>query len=93
MERELREFTQETRIGLILPCHVKELGTPALRHILRELRNVDYLKQIIVGIDGANGREWMRARRIFSQLPQKPTLLWNDGPKMRPFTRSWKRQT
>jgi len=83
MERELREFTQETRIGLILPCHVKELGTPALRHILRELRNVDYLKQIIVGIDGANGREWMRARRIFSQLPQKPTLLWNDGPKMR----------
>jgi glucosyl-3-phosphoglycerate synthase len=83
MESELREFTQETPIGLVLPCHVKELGTPALRQIIRELRNVDYLKQIIVGIDGASAREWMRARRIFGQLPQKPVLLWNDGPRMR----------
>src|SRR6478735_7616054 len=28
MERELREFTKETQIALVLPCHVKELGTP-----------------------------------------------------------------
>lgn len=83
LERELGQFAQETRIGLVLPCHVKELGTPALRQIMRELRHVSYLRQIVVGIDGANGREWMRARRIFSQLPQKPTLLWNDGPRMR----------
>src|SRR5688572_10204173 len=83
MERELREFTKETRIALVLPCHVKELGTPALRGIMRELRSVDYLRQVIVGIDGANPRDWKRARRIFSQLPQKPTLLWNDGPRIR----------
>jgi len=83
LERELGEFAQETRIGLVLPCHVKELGTPALRQIMRELRHVSYLRQIVVGIDGANAREWMRARRIFSQLPQKPTLLWNDGPRIR----------
>ena len=83
LERELSAFSQETRIGLVLPCHVKELGTPALRQIMRELRSVSYLKQIVVGIDGANGRDWMRARRIFGQLPQKPVLLWNDGPRLR----------
>jgi len=83
LERELGQFAQETRIGLVLPCHVKELGTPALRQIMRELRHVTYLRQIVVGIDGANGREWMRARRIFQQLPQKPTLVWNDGPRLR----------
>ena len=83
MERELRAFTQETGIALVLPCHVKELGTPALRGIMRELRNVDYLRQVVIGIDGASPREWMRARRIFGQLPQKPTLIWNDGPRIR----------
>jgi glucosyl-3-phosphoglycerate synthase len=83
LERELRDFAQETRIALVLPCHVKELGTPALRGIMRELRTVDYLRQVIIGIDGASPREWMRARRIFSQLPQKPTLIWNDGPRIR----------
>jgi len=83
MERELRDFGQETGIALVLPCHIKELGSPALRQIMRELRHVNYLRQIVVGIDGANSREWLRARRIFSQLPQKPTLLWNDGPRLR----------
>lgn len=83
MERELREFTQETRIALVLPCHAKELGTPALRGIMRELRSINYLKEIIVGVDGASPRDWKRARKFFSQLPQRPTLLWNDGPRIK----------
>jgi glucosyl-3-phosphoglycerate synthase len=82
LERELAEFAKETPIALVLPCHIRELGTPALRGIVRELKHIRYLKQIVVGIDGANAREWRRARHIFAQLPQKPTLLWNDGPRM-----------
>ena len=82
LERDLIEFAKETPIALVLPCHVRELGKPALRGILRELKSIGYIKQIVVGVDGANAREWRRARRIFSQLPQKPTLLWNDGPRM-----------
>src|SRR5262245_34172232 len=54
LEQELEEFSKETPIALVLPCHVRELGTPALRSIVRELKNVRYLKQIVVGVDGAN---------------------------------------
>ncbi len=83
LERELTDFAQETPIALVLPCHIREVGTPALRLIARELKVVPYLKQIVVGIDGANARGWKKARTFFAQLPQKPTLLWNDGPQMR----------
>jgi glucosyl-3-phosphoglycerate synthase len=83
LERQLVEFSDEAPIALVLPCHVRELGTKALRGILRELRNVPYLRQIIVGIDGASAREWRRAQRLFGTLPQKPVLLWNDGPRMK----------
>jgi hypothetical protein len=38
LERELEAFSVEEPMALVLPCHVKELGTPALRGILRELR-------------------------------------------------------
>ena len=83
LEEELLEFSKETKIALVLPCHVKELGTSALRHIIKELANVKYLEQIVVGIDGARAADWQRARKLFSTLPQKPTLLWNDGPRIK----------
>ncbi len=81
LEKQLEEFALETPIALVLPCHVKELGTKALRTIVRELRQVRYLKQIIVGIDGGKARDWRRAQKFFAQLP-KATLLWNEGPRM-----------
>lgn len=83
LEHELLDFASETPIALVLPCHVRELGSRALRGILRELRQVRYIRQIVVGIDGATRlREWRRARNLFQGLPQKPILLWNDGPRL-----------
>ena len=84
LERELIEFARERPISLVLPCHIRELGTRGLKQIARELKDVPYLKQIVVGIDGATRRQdWEKARTFFRQLPQKPVLLWNDGPRMR----------
>ena len=83
LEQELERFSEETPMALVLPCHIKELGTRALRLIVRELKNVTYIKQIVVGIDGATrARDYDKARRFFRQLPQRPMLLWNDGPRM-----------
>ncbi len=67
----------------MLPCHVRNSARRSARGIIRELKNVRYIKQIVVGIDGANAVAWKRAKRIFGQLPQKPILLWNDGPRMK----------
>ncbi len=88
LEEELVRYAEETPIALVLPCHLRELGTPALRGIIRELKSVPYIEQIVIGIDGVTRRrDWRRAQRIFSQLPQKPTLLWNDGPRMQALFR------
>lgn len=84
LEAALETYAEETPIALVLPCHIRELGTKALKLITRELERVRYLKQIVVGIDGATrARDWHRARKIFGRLPQNVTLLWNDGPRMR----------
>ncbi len=88
LERELTEFGQETPIALVLPCHIREVGAKALKGIVRELRHVPYLSQVVVGIDGATGlRQWRKARHFFEQLPQRPVLLWNDGPRMQGLLR------
>ena len=82
LERELVDYSGENPVALILPCHVRELGTPALNRIARELSQVKYLAQIVVGVDQATRRQWKRACNFFRKLPQKPVLLWNDGPRI-----------
>jgi glucosyl-3-phosphoglycerate synthase len=87
LEDELEQYSVETPMALVLPCHIKEMGTPALDGILGALKKVTYIRQIVVGVDGADPREWRKARRLFGHLPQRPTLLWNDGPRMQALFR------
>ena len=92
LEAELCSLAEATPIALVLPCHVREFGTPALERILGELKGVRYLRQIVVGIDGADTMaKWTRARKIFRVLPQEPLLIWNDGPRISRLLRTLSR--
>ena len=82
LESELEEFSAAKPIALVLPCHADELGPPALRGIIGELQNVRYLAEIVVGVDGADAAAWCQAKEFFGVLPQRPLLVWNDGPRM-----------
>ena len=51
LELELREFSREAGIALVLPCHVKELGTPALRQAIcakmKRDHGLDYVERVL----------------------------------------------
>ncbi len=83
LESELTAFSAERPIALTLPCHAREIGTPALENILRHLRDVPYLAEIVVGLDGASPAVWKKARQVFAGLPAPVRLLWNDGPHLK----------
>jgi glucosyl-3-phosphoglycerate synthase len=83
LERELVAFGSERPIALVLPCHVQEIGGGALDGILAHLREVPYLAQIVVGIDGADAAGWRKARKFFGNLRTPTQLLWNDGPRLK----------
>ena len=87
LERELVEFAGERRLALVLPCHARELGSAALAQIVRELAQVSYLDQIVVGIDGADTDAWRSAQEVFSPLANRAILLWNDGPRVQALVR------
>ena len=83
LESELTAFSAERPIALALPCHAREIGTPALENILRHLRDAPYLAEIVVGLDGASPAVWKKARKAFAGLPAPVRLLWNDGPRVK----------
>lgn len=81
LERELTAFAAERPIALVLPCHARELGTPALAGIIRHLHDAPYLAEIVVGLDGADAAAWKKARGLFAGLHAR--ILWHDGPRMK----------
>jgi glucosyl-3-phosphoglycerate synthase len=87
VEGELLKFSKQRPIGLVLPSLYSELEGPALEHIVDELCKVNYLSQIIIGLDRATEDEYVHALKYFSRLPQKPIVLWNDGPRLQSVAR------
>lgn len=83
VESELLEFSEDRRLGLILPCLYSELETTAMPRIIEQLGRVSYLNQLIIGLDCASQEEYTKALGVFSQLPQNTKVLWNDGPRLK----------
>ena len=82
IEAELVTFTRERPLVLVLPCLYAELEGQALPRILDHLREVSYLREVVVSLGSAGLREFSHAREYFSRLPQKVRILWNDGPRI-----------
>jgi glucosyl-3-phosphoglycerate synthase len=83
MEAELKTFSVERPMALILPSLYSELEGPALDNIVNELCHATYISEIIVGLDQADERQFEHAKQFFSRLPQNVHILWNDGPWLR----------
>ncbi len=83
MEEDLRRFAARRPMTLVLPSLFSELEGPALKNIVAELRDADWLAQIVIGLDRADAAQFRFAREFFSELPQQHRILWNDGPRLR----------
>ena len=79
IEAELSWYTQERPIALVLPSLYSELQGGALQNIVRELKEVKYIKEIVVALGPASGEEFKHAKEFFSVLPQKTRIIWNTG--------------
>jgi glucosyl-3-phosphoglycerate synthase len=88
IEAELLWYAQERPIALVLPSLYSELDGEALKGIVKELKQVKYLGEIVVALGPASGEEFKRARDFFSVLPQKTKIIWNTGPRMTEIYRS-----
>jgi glucosyl-3-phosphoglycerate synthase len=82
LERELEEASQHRPISLVLPYIPIELKGAGLPRIAQQLRDVKYLKNVIVTVGRAGVGDFENARRFFAELPQKPKLIWCTGPRM-----------
>lgn len=82
MERELTKFNKRRPIALVLPTTPVELVSPALAGIIKNLREVPYLNEIVVTLGRTEDpADFERARELFAALPQRHRLIWASGPR------------
>ena len=79
---ELLTFSKTRPLGLILPSLFSELEGKALPDIINKLKDVEYLSEIVIGLDRADLNQYKHALSFFGKLPQHHRVLWNDGPRL-----------
>lgn len=82
IEAELSWYSNERPIALVLPSLYSELEGEALKGIVRELREVKYISEMVVTLGPASEEEFRNAKEFFSVLPQKVSIIWNTGPRL-----------
>ncbi len=91
LEQELREYSKDAPIELILPSLYSELEGTALKNIVSCLSNVKYLNHITIGLDKADKSEFIKAKKFFSELNQSHSVIWNDSPEMKKLDSDFKK--
>jgi glucosyl-3-phosphoglycerate synthase len=80
LEHELEAFAAQRPIALVLPCRFSEFSRPAIHQILEELRHIRYIDSIVVSLAQATSAQLGEARAVLSVLPQRVSIVWQDGP-------------
>ena len=91
IERELKKFSNERKMELILPSLYSELEGDALPKIVSEISKTNYLNHIIIGLDKANKKQAQLAWKFFKKLKNPFTILWNDGPRLKKLNEELKK--
>jgi len=82
------EDLSEAGLGLLLPCHFREIGSTALVDMIKTLNRLTCFEHIIISVNGGAGRDHSppsdadlsSALQYWSQLNAPHTILWNDSP-------------
>jgi glucosyl-3-phosphoglycerate synthase len=95
LEEALVASTRRRPLALVLPCLYSELRRPALRQILRTIRRVPYLDQVVIALGRANEEQFRHAQEYFARLQTDDRVvrvLWNEGPRMQRVYRLLEKQ-
>jgi len=86
IETEIEEASKVRPIALVLPCLMSELEGSALKTIMSSLKEIKYLREILVTLGPASSEDFSYALSYFQPLQmdgRRIRVIWNDGDRLR----------
>jgi glucosyl-3-phosphoglycerate synthase len=78
IEAELVEIASARPIALVLPCHGRDLQQPAFEHLIGELWDAAFLREIVFSVNEVPPPALRELASRIEALPQKVSLLNNE---------------
>jgi len=88
LEQQLERFAEQQPVALVLPALYVEFENPAMETILRELRQVRFVKQFVVTMARTTKEQFREAQQRLAVLPGEVRIVWNDGPRIQKLYQS-----
>jgi len=82
LESELREYCKSRPVALVLPALFSEFEGPAMPKIAEELAKVKYLREIVLVLDKATERDFLRVKEFMSPISTDVKIIHNDGKRI-----------
>jgi glucosyl-3-phosphoglycerate synthase len=82
IETELLELSKRRNMTLIIPALYSEFETPAMKKIIDELKNINYLYKIVIGLDSATKEQFIKAKNMLKDIKTPVDVIWNDGERV-----------
>ena len=80
IEAELEIYTKKQPIALVLPALCSDVKSVAMKGIVEELKNVKYLKEIVLTLGSATEEEFKWVKEFMSVLFQNVKVININGP-------------
>jgi len=82
LEEDLTTWSNDQPISLVIPALYSEFEGPAMPRIISELEKINYLNEVIIGLDNADAEQFKLVRKHCRNLEPHCRVIWNDGPGM-----------
>jgi len=88
LENEIKKFSKERPIALVLPTIYSEIEGPAFKGIVEVLKGINYLNEIVVTLGGKrDGRQltsndFYDVKQFISQISADIPVIWNTGQRI-----------
>lgn len=81
LETRLLVETGARPVTLFLPCHAREMKGAAFAAMLSELRELSWLRRLVIGLDQASQEDVDQVNALLEGYAYETRILWLDGPE------------
>jgi glucosyl-3-phosphoglycerate synthase len=83
MEEKILAESKKIPIGVLIPALYGDLSGSPMRAIIRQLKDMEFVRRVYICLDQASEEEYRSALTITKPLGKKAALIWNDSPRVR----------